>query len=205
MSQITDGVRSILSSPRVYSLFQDLMGARSGWRRIVHLHLRPRPGDTLLDVGCGPGDVLDYLPKVRYWGYDISPSYIARAQARGDPRATFQCRLLDAAELAGLPPFDLVLASGLLHHLEDGEASALMRLARDALKPGGRLVTVDPCLVDGQNPIARFLIERDRGRNVRDEPGYRTLALAVFSDVRSTVRHKAWIPYTHCYMECTRT
>ena len=31
MAQVTSGMRAILSSPHVYSLFQNLMGARTGW------------------------------------------------------------------------------------------------------------------------------------------------------------------------------
>ena len=39
---------------------------------------------------------------------------------------------------------------------------------------------------------------------VRDEAAYAALARAVFPSLRVEVRDQAWIPYTHCFMECTR-
>ncbi|ODU13895.1 MAG: hypothetical protein ABS91_00730 [Thiobacillus sp. SCN 64-35] len=202
MSQVTSGLYAVLSSPYVYTSFQYLMGARSGWRRFVGEYVRPFPGAVLLDIGCGPADILDYLPDVDYWGFDISQAYIDRATRKFGNRGHFVCKLLTEADLDRLPKFDVVTASGVLHHMDDGVARQFLSLARRALKPGGRLVTVDPCLVEGQNPIARFLIERDRGQNVRTEAGYASLARSEFPDVRLEIRHKTWIPYTHGYMEC---
>lgn len=205
MAQITTGMRGLLSSPHVYRLFQTLMGARGGWIRFVERYMRPQAGDSVLDLGCGPADVLDYLPPVGYWGYDISPAYIKQAQRKYGARGHFHCKLLKRPDLDQLPRFDIVVASGLLHHLDDDVAQELLVLAHAALKPGGRLVTIDPCLVPGQSPIARFLIERDRGQNVRTRDAYAALAGKVFQRLQVEVRHKTWIPYTHCFMECTRT
>jgi len=202
MSQITSGVRAVLSFPFVYTSFQYLMGAHSVWRQFVKEYVHPFPGATLLDIGCGPADMLAYLPDVDYWGFDISQAYINRATNKFGQRGHFVCKLLTEADLETLPKFDIVTASGVIHHMDDAVARQFLSLARRALKPDGRLVTIDPCLVDGQNPIARFLIERDRGQNVRAQAGYAALAASEFPDARIEVRHKAWIPYTHCYMEC---
>lgn len=205
MAQTTTGVHSVLNHPFVYTLFQRLMGARAGWARLAHEYMRARPGDKVLDIGCGPADVLDHLPNVQYWGFDISQDYIDRARRRFGNRGTFTARYFTPADVAALPPADVVLASGVLHHMNDEEAAELFRLARLALRPGGRLVSVDPCYVPGQNMLARFLIDHDRGRNVRSEAGYKALAQSAFGEVRTSVRHQTWIPYTHCYMECTKT
>lgn len=107
-------------------------------------------------------------------------------------------------DLESLPSFDIVLAIGLLHHLDDAVAVDVMQLAAKALQPGGRLLTIDPCLDVSQSPIARLLIRSDRGQNVRDKVGYEGLASAVFESPRVEVRHTVWIPYTHCFMECRK-
>lgn len=204
MSQVTSGFRAILSHPVVYATFQNLMGARSGSQRLVREYIRPEPGMRVLDIGCGPAGILEYLPEVEYWGFDISEAYIAAARKRFGKQGHFVCRLLTADTLSSLPSFDLVLALGLLHHLDDTAAAECFSLAHMALKPGGRLVTVDPCLEEGQNPVARILIKMDRGQNVRTRPEYDALASSRFQTRSVIVRHSTWIPYTHCIMECSR-
>ena len=93
-------------------------------------------------------------------------------------------------------------APGVLHHLDDDTARQFMSVASAALKPGGRIYTVDPCYAPGQSPIARFLISRDRGQHVRDVEGYRALPRGLAAEVTGTLVHRAWIPYTRWHMEC---
>ena len=84
----------------------------------------------------------------------------------------------------------------------DAEARGLFEQARRALDKDGRIVTVDPCFAARQSPVARFLIARDRGRNVRDADGYRALPQPYFDRIDGQLRHRTWIPYTHWIMEC---
>lgn len=205
MAQITTGIRAVLSHPAVYSAFQNLMGAHRFRIDFVREFIRPQPDCSILDIGCGPADILAYFPRVDYRGFDISPAYIQRASERFGERGTFTCKILTADDVAQLQKVDLVLALGLLHHMDDETAGQVLRLASSALKPGGRLVTYDPCFVKRQNRVARLLVRLDRGRNVRTQEGYRSLAAQVFDSPQVEVRHRTWIPYTHCLMECTRT
>ena len=171
--------------------------------RNVRNHVRPFPGMRILDLGCGTAEILEALPTdITYVGYDMSPEYIAAARKRFGDRGTFHCGLLEQAEVATLEPFDLVLGTGVLHHLDDDAARLFMSVASAALKPGGRIYTVDPCYAPGQNPIARFLISRDRGQHVRDVEGYRALPRGLAAEVTGRLVHRAWIPYTRWHMEC---
>ncbi|PBA31089.1 methyltransferase [Mycobacterium intracellulare] len=204
MTQVTSGVRAALSHPVVYEAFQRIMGAKRVREWIVRDLIRPLPGMRILDLGCGPAEILAYLPNdVAYKGYDMSAEYVAAAKAKFGGRGTFHCRLLEQTEAATLEPFDLVMGIGVLHHLDDHTARQFMTLAKTGLAPGGRVVTLDPCYAPKQNPIARFLISKDRGQHVRDEAGYRTLAEGVFTSIKGAVRHQVWIPYTHWSMECS--
>ena len=72
--------------------------------------------------------------------------------------------------------FDLAPANGVVHHLDDDQALALYRLARSALKPGGRFVSFDGAFVDGQSAVARMFLRNDRGRHVRRAEDYERLA-----------------------------
>ena len=180
------------------------MGAKRIRKELVDQYICARSGQRILDIGCGTADILSYLPAgVEYWGYDISSEYIEAAKSRFGDRGHFMCGRFDIQEANRLPKFDVVLAIGLLHHLGDAEAVELFQLARAALHENGRMITFDGCLVPGQNPIARFLLLRDRGQNVRAAEEYRGLAGSSFENVQGYVRHQAWIPYTHWIMECS--
>ena len=104
-----------------------------------------------------------------------------------------------------MEPFDLVLAFGLLHHLNDDEADALFRLAAEALKPGGKLITIDPVYADGQSALARWIISKDRGQNIRSPESYTQLAKPQFEQLTATVRQDMLhIPYSHMILECEK-
>ena len=205
MGQITKGLRSILSNPWMYALSQELFGASKVRKHFVADFVRPRSGDHVLDIGCGPAEIIDHLPVADYWGFDISPAYIHQAQKKYGNAGHFFCKELTAEDLTALPKFDIALAIGVLHHLDDRTALTLLDLARQALKPGGRLITLDPCFEPGQNPLARIFISWDRGQNVRTREGYKALVAKIFPKHQAEVRHKKGVPYTHCFMECTQS
>lgn len=199
-------IKDILAQAGVYSLFARTIGATRGRRRYVERCVRPRPGDRILDIGCGPADILEALPEVEYHGFDLSRDYIAAAQKKFGKRGQFHVEPVNASLVERYAGFDLVLATGVLHHLPDAEARDLFRVAHSALKPGGRLVTLDGCFVEGQPALARYFLRQDRGEYVRNEAQYLALARETFSQVTPTVTGELLrVPYTHLILECQRT
>jgi SAM-dependent methyltransferase len=203
MAQVTTGIRSILSYPWVYECLQKIMGADKTRKILISKYVKPYRVDTVLDIGCGPAEILSYMHGVDYYGFDISRDYIDKAKRTYGDEPHFFDRNISDEDLNFLPSFDLVLMFGVLHHLDDDIAKAVIQIASKALKPGGRLLAIDPCFEKGQNSIAKFLISQDRGRNVRTKPEYASLVEGQFGQVKIEVNHQFWIPYTHCIMECT--
>lgn len=206
MAQITNGIRGILSHPVVYDFLQTVLGADRARKTVIRDHIRAAPGAKILDIGCGTGELLSYLsPDIQYVGFDLSQDYIEAARARNGSRGRFECcdvADFDASEGGGV---DLVLAIGVLHHLDNDQARRLFKTAWDKLRPGGRFISQDGTLVDGQSRIARALILQDRGQNIRSPEEYRELASSRFSNIKCTVRGDLLhVPYTHCILECTR-
>lgn len=196
-------MRAWLAPPAGYRAFGWVIGAERAHATLAREYLRPRPGARLLDIGCGPGDLVRYLNDVEYLGVDPSADYVRAAKARY-PHARFVC-----SEIADHPlapgTFDLAVAAGVLHHLDDTEALRLFTSARQALCPGGRLVTLDGCYLARQRPLARKLLELDRGRHVRTPAGYVALAGEVFGRVGATLRADLLrVPYDHVLLECGR-
>ena len=205
MAQITTGLRALLSNAGAYNLFQNLVGARRYRKKITSEYILPRNPVRLLDIGCGTAEILHELPEsIDYTGFDASETYIAQARTTFGARGHFFAELVSEANLKEMPPFDIVLATGLLHHLDDGDAQHLFALAARALKPGGILITADPCFEPMQNPLARFVIRRDRGRNVRTTDNYRKLATGSFGHIDAiTRRDLLHIPYSHTLLLCS--
>jgi cyclopropane fatty-acyl-phospholipid synthase-like methyltransferase len=196
-------LRDVLAAARVYSLFGRLVGATQARRRYVERHIRPKPGDRILDIGCGPADILEALHDVEYHGLDQSADYIDSARARYGTRGQFEVETVGVGSTRQYKDFDIVLATGVLHHLSDEDALALLRMAKTALTPIGTLVTLDGTLMKGQSAPARFLARIDRGMFVRPPDEYLRLAARVFPHVDVHVSHDLLrIPYTHVIMRC---
>jgi SAM-dependent methyltransferase len=203
VAQITTGLRAVLNFSAAYNISQAFVGARRLRREIVDQYIRPWNHMKILDLGCGTGEILDYLPQVDYVGIDLSDQYIARAQQRYGHRGMFYAGRAERGNGLAKGQFDLVLLVGVLHHLSSLEAREMVVVAKSALKVAGRMVTVDPCFDSNQSFFARYLAAKDRGQNVRTEQGYRHLAQPYFVVVKSFVRHDLLrIPYTHCILEC---
>ncbi|NER93867.1 MAG: class I SAM-dependent methyltransferase [Symploca sp. SIO1B1] len=198
-------LRSFLSLSVFYSFFGWLIGGSSCRTEFVHKYVSPKPGDKILDIGCGPGDIVPYLPDVEYIGFDASLKYIKTAQAKYGHLGQFYCQKVSRTNFNNDSDFDIVLAVGIVHHLNDLEALELLALAKDVLKPGGKLVTFDGVFLKNQSPIARYIIAQDRGKFVRHKEEYFSLTSKVFSDIKVSIRHDLLrIPYTHLILECTK-
>ena len=196
---------SILDTPLVYLTYQYIVGGIRARARCIREHVPTRPGQRVLDIGCGPGYVAGWLKDVDYIGLDTDPGYIAYAGKRYASKGRFFCELMTDEFLTRHGAFDYVLMNGVVHHLDDPTVHEVLRLSHKALKPGGVLVTLDGYYADQLHPIARFLLDRDRGRFIRRIDEYLALARKVFPDVRSYDHPDYFrVPYTTLIMECRR-
>ena len=101
--------------------------------------------------------------------------------------------------------FDIVICSGILHHLNDDECMELFELAHSSLKPQGRMITFDGCYIEEQSKLAKFFISLERGKYVRHPEHYIDLAKRKFSHVQVHIRNDLnRIPFTHIIMECMK-
>lgn len=97
--------------------------------------LAPRPGERILDLGCGNGvltkDIIAFGATLV--AVDSSPEMVAAARAHG-----IDAHVMDAAALTFDAEFDAVFSNAALHWVTDANAAAAGIFG--ALKPGGRFV-----------------------------------------------------------------
>jgi ubiquinone/menaquinone biosynthesis C-methylase UbiE len=108
------------------------------------------PGEDVLDVGCGPGDLTMLARKWsgsagRISGIDPSSEMIRVARSKAGRKALEIEYVVAAAE--ALPfddsTFDQVLSSFMMHHLPEALRGQVLAEVHRVLRPGGRLLVVD--------------------------------------------------------------
>jgi len=99
--------------------------------------LAPKPGERILDLGCGTGHLTSKIAEsgAKVVGIDRSPSMIEEARA-AYPDIEFNVG--DATNLTFSGDFDAVFSNAVLHWVKDADGAAAS-IAR-AMKPAGRFV-----------------------------------------------------------------
>ncbi|MBK1666171.1 hypothetical protein CKO38_17515 [Rhodospirillum rubrum] len=122
-------------------------------------------GHSVLDVGCGLGDLLPWIDNVGlavdYTGLDMTPEMIAHCRATYDHGRFLEGNLLDG--VAGFAPrsFDWVVASGIFAHRKEKPweyMTALIVAMADLAKRG---IAFNAQSLSGPNPQTWLLYHAD--------------------------------------------
>ena len=194
----------ILEISGVYARLMSFLLGGSTNTTLVNEYIQPTTGCTVLDVGCGPAAILDFLPNVKYIGLDHNPKYIATASYKYGTRGTFIYAGVEQLNEHGLETFDRIIILGVMHHLDDQQLTQLMTSLKDRLNRDGVLITFDVAYEDKQNFIAKFLAKNDRGKFVRTKDQYLDFIRSAFSVERADLHHDLLrVSYTHLITRST--
>jgi len=204
MSQRKNQIYNFINNPLIYKIIQYVMSGTSFRNSIIKKNIR-KSNLKILDIGCGPAQILEHIPQCDYYGYDIDQRSIQYAKKKyRQKNYHFYCKKFNKTEIKKLPKFDFVIFFGILHHLSNKEADKMLTLCKRIMKKNSKLLTEDPILVEKQNIIAKFLIEKDRGINVRQKKEYINLLKKHFKKIKNKVTHQFFIPYTWFTTVCSK-
>lgn len=162
-------------------------------RRRAAESLELKPGDRVLEIGCGTGNSLAYLRGAvgaagRVYGIDLSAGMLRKAAARcaanrWDNVVLCQC---DAGDYAAPEVLDGVLFS--LSYNTMPHHRSVLRRAWQQLRPGGRLVIMDAKLPSGPAtsllaPFSVWLMKRTMLGNPFIRPWLELAAVAGHADM----------------------
>jgi SAM-dependent methyltransferase len=200
-------MKELLRFPAVYQTFQNVGGFFSARVKSIAEYLPLKAGDRVIDIGCGPGYIVEHLPRgIKYTGFDIDQSYIDHARKKFSDRGTFECRLFDEAVAKEFAGADYVTMNCVMHHIADDNLKRLLRNIRTVLRPGATLFVLEPCYRPGQTAFAKWMLDNDRGDYIRNEEGYRAILSKIFEEVRMIIREDyARVPYTFVVGLATKT
>ncbi|MFE4357423.1 MULTISPECIES: class I SAM-dependent methyltransferase [unclassified Kitasatospora] len=121
------------------------------WRSLLAMHAAPRPGDVIVDVGCGTGSFAVLLgraePQATVVGVDPDPAVLRLARrkaAAAGIEPDFRTGMGDTVdEVVGAGTADTVVSSLVLHQCPVPMKQAVLAAMHRTLRPGGKLVIAD--------------------------------------------------------------
>lgn len=131
----------------VQNHFDAIAGEYDRWKQRAHYYYRSLqqalsdlipPGSSVLEVGCGTGDVLASLQPSMGLGSDLSAEMVKRAQEKF-PYLNFVQNDISASPVTE-QPYDYVVAADVFEHVSDIKAA--FRNMRSSLASQGRLIIV---------------------------------------------------------------
>lgn len=140
---------------------------------------------SVLDFGCGIGTSSSIFNPKDYLGIDPDDKRVRYAKQL---YPNYQFAVFDGKELPlNNQRFDYIVIVAVLHHISTEEISRYLQKFRQALKPNGRILVLEPCLFNKpclSNSLMHFF---DNGPYIRDEKGY--LELFEANDFKTSI-HK---------------
>ncbi|MFZ2199311.1 MAG: class I SAM-dependent methyltransferase [Microgenomates group bacterium] len=116
-------------------------GRSSNWPVTDQYLSKLKPGQSVLDVGCGNGKLITGLPSdVEYIGTDFSKTLLGEAKQLYPKNRFIYGDVVDDAHWSDLGQYDAIFCVAVLHHIpEKKQQLYVLKQAKKHLKKGGWL------------------------------------------------------------------
>ncbi len=211
MAENKSGLHAIITLPRVFNFIQWLAGAKMYRNKMLQDYIKPFDGCRILDIGCGTGEYIDHLDdfckEYEYYGFDGEAVYIDHAKKVFKDRKNvhFYLQILTEDSIKDYEGFDMVIATGVLHHLDDQIVTSLLKVAKLALKPGGKFVSYDPGKFEKMSVLENVFWKYDRGRSIRTVEQTEALIKPIFPNYKAHTPYLTYYKSRNIVFECFNT
>ena len=138
------------TSSKLYDWYNNLGGFGEAFRRRIVDEALLKPGDRVLDCGCGTGTLAVVAKRIvgpggRVEGIDLSKDQLKIATKKAIAEGLdieFQEGSIDELPFRD-NEFDAVFSTLMLHHVPEEVKKGAFREMRRVLKPGGKIVIAD--------------------------------------------------------------
>nr|WP_237690617.1 class I SAM-dependent methyltransferase [Paenibacillus caui] len=154
-------------------LYHRIVRPRWFTNKYIHEHIKKLTSlenRSVLDFGCGTGANCTLCDADRYYGLDPDAQRIQFAR-RLHPKHIFM--VFDEERIPIPDQFiDLILVIAVLHHIPNEQITAYLQEFRRVLKPGGKMIIIEPYLSPRHKFNNWFMNRYDDGEFIRSEDDY---------------------------------
>ena len=205
------GLKKLLKIPCVYYVLMDIFGAKSAALWLSKNFYKVQPGSKITDIGCGPGSLLRSYKRlfpynIKYHGFDPNEDYIASAKKQYGDFAKFHHGTTETfINDSRFQNSDLILCTGVLHHIDDKQAKSLFDFVHFNLKPQtGRFLAIEPVHLIKETFLSKWVMNQDRGMHIRKEPEWKKLMNNSGLEYKTNIiTGLIRIPYNYILIEAT--
>lgn len=161
-------LEKFFNNPAVYNVIQHILawtGGKTIFKKLRE-YIDPKPGDKILDVGCGTGKYTKIFQNSDYIGIDINENYLDYARRR---YSFGKFMNMDATKL-DFPDnnFKFVFSVSTFHHLSDAQIEQAAEEMKRVCSDNGAVYIVDNVFPRKINFIGYLLFKLDRGSYQRN-------------------------------------
>lgn len=183
-----------LKYPKFYDLIQ--IAATGGYLKKVASSLPKMKNPRIIDLGCGTGNLVEYINPKRYFGGDINPNFVELAR-RKYPDRDFQVFDLLKSKFPK-DKFDYAVIMNVLHHLTDKQVLKVF----DRIQSWGgakELIIVES---RPRGLIGNFLESLDAGENFRDFEKLKKIILIKWKFKKTRIVMAPFGTYEYLVAQC---
>jgi ubiquinone/menaquinone biosynthesis C-methylase UbiE len=197
-------IANIFNNAKLYELFQFGVARRGTTEIVRNQVLKPYGVKKVLDFGCGIGYHSKEFIGSEYLGIEPLSDCVNKANRMfKNSGNNFIVGDHDSLKSIKDSSYDLIIALGVLHHINDSIFDEFIKESHRILKAGGRLTTFDPVYHKDQSKISKWVVSRDRGTWIRTTEGYSERIQKIYNQEPSKkiYTNLLRIPYDHIALE----